>query len=61
MVKLHLKDLKFIAANKNENKDKFKFQGLSKISQRWFDLEFDWRKVNFSTREPDFYKNFSKP
>ena len=25
-------------------------------SQRWFDLEFDWNEVNFSTNEPDFYK-----
>ena len=25
-------------------------------SQRWFDLDLDWIEVNFSTREPDFYK-----
>ena len=32
----------------------------SAISQRWFDLDFDWIEVNVSTHEPDFYKNFSK-
>ena len=41
VVKIHQKDLKFIAANKNKNKAKFKFQGQSAISQRWFDLDFD--------------------
>ena len=40
---------------------KFKFQGLSARSQRWFDLEFDWIEVNFSTREPVFYNFFSMP
>ena len=62
VVKLSRKDLKFIAANKNKNEAKFKFQGLSAISQRWFDLDFDWIEVNFRTREPDFYKRlFQKP
>ena len=56
MVKLRQKDLKSTAANNNINEYKFKFQGQSEISQRWFDLEFDWIEVNFSTREPDFYK-----
>ena len=60
MVKLRRKDLKFIAANKNKNEDKFKFRGQSTRSQRWFDLDFDWTEVNFSTREPDFYKKISK-
>ena len=55
-VMIRWKDLKFIAANKNANEAKFKFQGLSERSQRWFDLDFDWIKVNFSTCEPDFYK-----
>ena len=41
MFKLRRKDLKFIAANKNKNESKFKFQGLSERSQRWFDLDFD--------------------
>ena len=42
VVKLRRNDLKFIAANKNKNEAKLKFQGLSAISQRWFDLDFDW-------------------
>ena len=56
VVKLYRKDLKFIATNKNKNEAKFKFQGQSARSQRWFDLDFDWIEVNFSTRETDFYK-----
>ena len=56
VVKIRRKDLKFIATNKNKNKAKFKFQGQSERSQRWFDLDFDWIEVNFSTRETDFYK-----
>ena len=48
--------MKFIAENKNKNEAKFKFQGQSARSQRWFDLDFDWIEVNFSTREPDLYK-----
>ena len=35
---------------------KFKFQGQSARSQRWFDLDLDWIQVNVSTREPDFNK-----
>ena len=31
-------------------------QGQSTRSQRWFDLDFDWIEVHFSTREPNFYK-----
>ena len=50
------KDLKFIAENKNKNEVKLKFQGQSTRSQCWFDLDFDFIEVNFSTREPDFYK-----
>ena len=57
VVKLRQKDLKFIAANRNKNEAKFKFQGLSEISQCWFHLEYDWIEVSFSTREPDFYNN----
>ena len=40
-VMISRKDLKFIAANKNKNEAKFKFQGQSTISQRWFELDFD--------------------
>ena len=55
------KDLKYAATDKNKNAAKFKFQGQSARSQRWFDLDFDWIEVNFSTREPIFYNAFSKP
>ena len=48
--------MKFIAANKNKNEAKFKFQVQSARSQRWFDIKFDWIRVNVSTREPGFYK-----
>ena len=50
------KGFKFISANKNKNEAKFMRQGQSARSQRWFDIQFDWIKVNFSTREPDFLK-----
>ena len=43
-VKPYLKDLEFIAENKNKNEAKLKFQGLSERSQRWFDLDLDWVK-----------------
>ena len=56
VVMLRRKDLEFIAANKNKNEAKFKFQGQSARSQGWFYLNFDCIEVNFSTREPDFYK-----
>ena len=56
VVKIIQKNLEFIAANKNKNEAKFKFQGQSTRSQRWFDLYFDCIEVNFSTLEPDFYK-----
>ena len=56
VVKLSCKDLKFAATDKNKNEAKFKFQGQSARSQKWFDLDLDWIEVNFSTREPDFYK-----
>ena len=39
-----------------KNEAKFKVQGQYVRSQRWFDLAFDWIKVNFSTRKPGFYK-----
>ena len=55
-VKLRQKGLKFIAGNKNENKDILKFQGLSVRSQRRFDLDFDCNEGNFRTREPGFCK-----
>ena len=56
VVKISQKGLKFVAANKNKNEAKFKFQGQSARSQRWFDIDFDWIEVNFITREPGFYE-----
>ena len=53
---LRRKDLIFTDANKNKNEAKFKFQGQSAISQPWFDLEFDWIELNFSTRDTNFFK-----
>ena len=48
--------MKFVATDKNKNKAKFKFQGQSARSQLWFNLDLNWVEINFSTREPDFYK-----
>ena len=56
VVKLCHKDSKFVATYKNKNEAKFKFQGQSERSQLWFDIDLDWIEINFSTREPDFYK-----
>ena len=62
VVKISRKDLKFITENRNKNEAKFKLQGQSARSERWFDLGFDWIEVGFSTREPDFCKEtFSNP
>ena len=62
VVKLRRKDLQFVAADKNRSEAKFKFQGQYARSQIWFDLDLDWIEINFSTREPGFYKEmFSKP
>ena len=46
----------FDPADKNRTASKIKFQGQSARSQLWFDLDLDWIEINFSTREPDFYK-----
>ena len=54
---LRREGLKIVATDKNQNQYKFKFQGESARSQWWFDIDFDWIEVNFSTLEPDFYKN----
>ena len=56
VVMLHQKDLIFTEANKNKNEVKFKFHSQYTRSQCWFDIDFDWIEVSFSTREPDFYK-----
>ena len=43
---LRQKDLKFVATDKNKNGAKLKFQRQSSLSQRWFDLDFDWIEVS---------------
>ena len=48
--------MEFIAENRNKNEAKFKIQGQSARSQRWFDLGFDWIEAKFITRKLDFYK-----
>ena len=55
-IKLCRKDLQFFAADKNKSAAKFKFYGQSARSQLWFDLDLYWIDINFSTREPDFYR-----
>ena len=50
------KYLKISEENKKKNDDKFKFQGQSIRSQRWFDIHFDSIKEVFSAREPVLYK-----
>ena len=54
VVKIRRKDLKFIAANKNKNEAKFKFQGLSARSQRWFDLVYRHGFVFFFNRNQSY-------
>ena len=56
VAKLRWKDLELIESNKNKNEAKFKFQGQSARSQRWFDLDFDQIDVKFSTIDPDLYR-----
>ena len=56
VIMIRQKYLKFAATDRNKNEAKFKFQGQSARSQRWFDLDFDWIEVNLSTHKPDFYK-----
>ena len=56
VVMLCLKGLKLISADKNKNEAKLKFQVQYAISYCWFDLNFDWVDLSFSTRKPDFYK-----
>ena len=58
VIRIRQKDLKFVATYKNKIEAKFKFPGQSARSQLWFDSDFDWIEVNFSTSEPDLYKNF---
>ena len=37
-----------------------KFQGQSERKKHWFDLDHEWLKENFMTREPDFHKKYIK-
>ena len=54
VIMLRRKDLKFVATDQNKHEAKLNVQGQLSRSQRWFDLDFDWIKVYFSTHEPDF-------
>ena len=56
VIKLSRKDLKFVATDRNKNEATFKFQEQLARSKRWFDIDLDCIKINFSTCEPDFYK-----
>ena len=56
VVKLWRKDLKFVAADFKKMRLNFKFPGQSARSQLCFGLDLNWVDINFSTREPDFYK-----
>ena len=60
VVKLCQKYFKFTTENKNTNYAKFKFQGQSARSKRWFDLDFDWIELNVSTIESSFYNKASQ-
>ena len=55
VVMLCQKDLKITDANKNKHEAIFKFQGRSLRSHCWFDIDFDWIEVNFSTLETELY------
>ena len=55
VINIRRKDLKFVETDL-KNEATFKFQGQLARSQRWFDLDLYWIEINFSTREPDFYK-----
>ena len=56
VIMLRRKYFDFFATDQIKNEAKFKFQGQSARSQRWFDLDFGWIEVNFSTSETDLYK-----
>ena len=43
-----------------ENKNKYNFKGQSARSIRWFDLDHEWLKTNFSTSETDVYRKLYK-
>ena len=39
-----------------KTRQKYNFQGKSARAKNWFDLDHEWLKKNFMTREPDFYR-----
>ena len=56
VVMIFQKYFKTTDANKDKIEAKFKFQGQSARSHRWFDLGFYWIEVHFSTHEPELYR-----
>ena len=60
VVRFCRKVLNVFATDKNKNEAKFKFQGKSERSQLWLDLDLNCVELNFSSREPDFYKKLFK-
>ena len=51
--------------NLDDMKEKYQtktinFQGQSARTKHWFNLDNEWLKENFMTREPGFYKNSIK-
>ena len=43
-----------------EIRQKYNFQGKPARKKHWFDLDHEWLQEDFITREPDFYKNYTK-
>ena len=40
--------------------NKYNFQGKPERTKHWFDLDHEWLKENFTTREQDFYKKIDQ-
>ena len=62
---LYAQVVMILKVNSDDIKEKYKtkkynFQGQSARTKHWFDLDHEWLKENFMTREPDFYKNYIK-
>ena len=45
---------------KKDKTKKYNFQGQQAGTKHWFDIDHEWLKENFMTREQDFYKNYIK-
>ena len=58
VIRIRRKDLKFVATDKNKNEAKFKFQGQSARSQRWFDLDLDWTEKRLALMSLISIRNF---